>query len=119
MVLVELSDRDFDNGGNLVNPQLSGKVVVAITQSWCGHCQRLKPVLSQLGQQINVGVVEGTTNEALMSRLKSWKWGADIKGYPHVMSFYNGKAFSVYQGDRTLADLLEYNNDIGNPNLKK
>ena len=79
---------------------------------WCGHCQRLAPVWSELNRlhsdELNVGLVDCTSEggKPLCSKM-------EVRGYPTLLFFaaeeQEGGAKAIkYQGQRTREHLEEF-----------
>lgn len=91
------------------NPRIKGLVV--FSAKWCGHCQRLKPVLQQL-DQANFGavpiVVIDIDEDTVMQKIFA-SMGLPINGFPTIyMMNLNGRILHhAYQGARTLDSLQQ------------
>jgi thiol-disulfide isomerase/thioredoxin len=124
--VVMLKKGDFDNKMNL---EKDGKVIVLYFANWCGHCQRLKPAYQELADNakgFTVAAVDADDNDGLVQALQTEDSEYDVRGFPTVVSYYNGKYFSTYAPDdteegrkkfRTLEDLAEYSNGIGSASI--
>ncbi|KAF4523839.1 hypothetical protein B566_EDAN013607 [Ephemera danica] len=100
--LIDLSEDNFNS--HVAN----GKHFVKFYAPWCGHCQKLAPTWEELAHSdlpqtkgVSVGKVDCTMNRVLCNTL-------DIKGYPTMLWFEDGKKTEKYQGSRSLEDLLEF-----------
>ena len=121
-----LKKGDFDSNLNL---KKDGKVVILYFANWCGHCQRVKPDYQKLADNakgFTVAAVDADDNDGLIQELQNGNSEYDVKGFPTIVSYHNGKYFSTYAPDdteegrkkfRTLEDLVEYSNGIGTANI--
>lgn len=68
----------------------SSPVLVDFFATWCGPCQMLAPILSEvkkeLGDSIKIIKIDVDKNQALMSNPQF-----QVKGVPTLMLFQNGK----------------------------
>ena len=64
-------------------------VLVDFYATWCGPCQMLSPILTQvknnLGERLNIIKIDVDKNQALASQLR-------VQGVPTMMLFQKGKA---------------------------
>lgn len=123
-----LSNSDFDQQGNLINfPNVNG--VIAFMADFCGHCKNMKPAYAQFSKMVppNVRVfkVDGVKSKDLMSRITLDGWGYTVRGFPSIVSYNQGKFYSVYAPDkngkhpfRSAEDLLEYAQGIGSATVE-
>ncbi|PIK38555.1 hypothetical protein BSL78_24608 [Apostichopus japonicus] len=84
-----------------------GKWLVEFYAPWCGHCQRIQPIWSEVGQQM-------VTNhpEIRVSRLDGTRYGSimdlyDVKGFPTIM-FIEGERSYTHRGGRTSKDIVSF-----------
>ena len=108
----EITLSDFDDSGNL--PKYKGKTLILFYATWCGHCQHFKPVfvdLAKNGKANYLAVNMSSPSEMTKNKMNNWKF--KVQGYPTIVSFYNGQPYSIYQGDRTVKDLMGYLNNVG------
>lgn len=133
--VLELKNKDFDKDLNLINPQAKPKTIVLYYADWCGHCNRLKPTYQQLVEMsksgkldASVAAVNSDNSDGLLDRINKMGENAEyeVKGFPTIVSYHNGKYFSSYAPDdneegrkkfRTLEDLVDYVNGIGTANI--
>jgi thiol-disulfide isomerase/thioredoxin len=129
--VIVLKNGDFDSNMNLTKSNLKNKVIILYYADWCGHCKRLKPAYNQLIEMSNNGkldvsiaAVNADDNDGLMERMRGLgnKAEYDVRGFPSIVSYNNGKYYSTYSYDntqegrekfRTLPDIIEYANGIG------
>lgn len=69
---------------------------------WCGHCKKLAPtwaaLAGEVAPQVQVGQVDATAQPALAQRLQ-------IRGYPTLKLFKEGRVYEYAGTDRELASL--------------
>jgi thiol-disulfide isomerase/thioredoxin len=94
-----LTIEDFDDQGNLVNPQIptDRPVVVFIQAGFCGHCTQAKPAYQQFADA-NVGKVFAATIQADGDQPGEKEVGQILnkidpgfRGFPSYALFYQGK----------------------------
>jgi thiol-disulfide isomerase/thioredoxin len=120
--VVMLKKGDFDDNLNL---KRNGKVVVLYFAKWCGHCKNLKPAYQQLADNASgftVAAVDADDNDGLIEMIQSKGTEYEVRGFPTIVSYNNGKYYSNYgpsKGEegsrkfRTFEDMMEYANGIG------
>lgn len=109
-----LSINDFDDKGNIINPNYKGKSLVLFFASWCGHCVNTKPVYMKLANNKKANYLAfdmSSPDEMTKSKMSTWKF--KVQGFPTIISFYNGQPYSTYEGNRTVEDLTMYVGNIG------
>jgi thiol-disulfide isomerase/thioredoxin len=129
--VIVLKNGDFDSNMNLTKSNLKNKVIILYYADWCGHCKRLKPAYNQLIElsnngklDVSVAAVNADDNDGLLERMRGLgnKAEYDVRGFPSIVSYNNGKYYSTYSYDntqegrekfRTLPDIIEYANGIG------
>lgn len=71
---------------------------------WCGHCQALAPIWTELGKEmqgkLNIGEVDCEKDQRLCKDLR-------VRSYPTMMYFRGGERVE-YEGLRGLGDLMHY-----------
>jgi len=74
---------------------------------WCGHCQKLAPTWDELAKSyegeshVKIGKLDCTQAQAVCQDL-------DVRGYPTLAYFRNGKKVEVYRGARTISELKDF-----------
>ena len=115
-----LQDSDFDNQGNLINPDISKSipVVIMIQASFCGHCNTAKPAFQEFANmndgKVFCATIQGDGKEKgepeLSKRLDMIC--PDFKGYPSYVGYKNGKRVAVHDGGRDVKSLEEFVNKL-------
>ena len=129
--VIVLKNGDFDSNLNLKKAGLKNKVLILYYADWCGHCKRLKPSYNELIElsnngklDVSIASVNADDNDGLMERMRGMgnKAEYDVRGFPTIVSYHNGKYYSTYSYDntpegrekfRTLPDIIEYSEGIG------
>lgn len=93
-MLQELNEKNFDE--NIKN----GIKFVTFSASWCGFCQKQKPILKELANEnIWIGEVDPDENPSLVQRY-------GITGFPAFLLFKDGKVIANFAGYKTKYELL-------------
>ena len=76
---------------------------------WCGHCKRLAPTWTELGQKFitddNVKIIKvDCTNDASKKVCNE----QEVDGFPTLLLYEDGKKVSEYNGSRLLDDLHDF-----------
>src|SRR5579872_1146913 len=98
--------------GDLISP-VADRTVVMFYADWCGACKSTKPGYVKFANSAPKGIDVKALDYASAYKLYIDQWKYKITGYPTIIGFYKGKAYSIYNGDRTAEDLLEYAKHIG------
>lgn len=101
-----LTDKSFDE---FVNSK--PKVLVMFYAPWCGHCKTMKPAYSEAATDMKkflpgtyLAAVDATQQKALAQRF-------ELKGFPTLKYFENGKFKSDYNGGRTKDAIVSFMRD--------
>jgi len=75
-----------------------GLKLIVFSASWCGYCQKQKPILEEL-DKIWIGVVDGDKNPELAQKYR-------ITGFPSFIIFRDGKDIDRFSGFHTKFDIM-------------
>jgi len=83
-----------------------GDHIVMMYAPWCGHCQKLKPTWDKIAKRpgtagVKVSKVDCTASTAVCVK-------HDVKGYPTILYFRNGKKLGTYDGAKSEPELKDY-----------
>jgi len=88
-----------------------GDTFVKFYAPWCGHCQKLAPTWDELAkafekdEKVKVAKVDCTQHQAPCQE-------HEVRGYPTLAYFRNGRKVETYKGARTLAELKDFINTM-------
>ncbi|CAF1067959.1 unnamed protein product [Brachionus calyciflorus] len=76
---------------------------------WCGHCKMMAPTWEELGKKY-------LNSNVKISKVDCTKYGIvcssnNIKGYPTLLFFHNGKMVEAYSNKRTIEDFSTFIED--------
>ena len=107
-----LTDKDFDNNGNLITPELQDKIVIImIKASFCVYCKMAMPAFQETANKnkkvtVFFASIHGDGKEEgekeLNSRIK--KIDPSFRGFPAYCAYKNGKYIKSHDGGRTVND---------------
>jgi len=124
-----LTNSNFDDNMNLTpETNVRSKCLILFYSPQCPHCVHFKPVYKELVKDTDatIAAVNTQSEKELMQRMhakdKIIERDYIIEGVPMLVSYFNKKYFSTYGADdeekyRTLPDLKEYINGVGNANI--
>lgn len=119
-----LTNENFDSNGDLTEFN-NVNAVILFYAPWCGHCRDIKPIYIQMAEKfkrsnVKAFAVNGDKNKDLLRRIDPDVWGYQVRGFPTIIGYSNGKYYSEYGMDpnnrevfRTLNDLVEYGATLG------
>jgi len=87
----------------------SGDTFIKFYAPWCGHCQKLAPTWDELAKKfekdavVKVAKVDCTQHQSVCQE-------HEVRGYPTLAYFRNGRKIETYKGARNLADLTDFMN---------
>lgn len=105
-----LHGEDFNNKKptNLKSPNTA---IILFFADWCGHCKNLKPEYIKFAEKagfINVYAVDSDSNKNLLTRMSKQRDDpVNIRGYPTVWIYQDGKPWKEYTGAHTWQGLLQ------------
>ncbi|CAI5500825.1 unnamed protein product, partial [Closterium sp. Naga37s-1] len=76
---------------------------------WCGHCKRLAPAWEELSNSSPPEVVVAHVDCTVSTKVCEEQ---EIRGYPTLKLFVGGKFRENYEGDRELAALKSFVEDV-------
>ncbi|TRY71848.1 hypothetical protein TCAL_05412 [Tigriopus californicus] len=85
----------------------AGNHFIKFYAPWCGHCQKLAPTWDELAETFADGTVAKIA-KVDCTQAQSLCQEHEIKGYPTLAWFKNGKKTEVYRGARTLDELSDF-----------
>ena len=111
-----LVESDFDNNGNLINPQIprDKPVVIMLQGNFCGYCTQAKPAFQKFAES-NKGMVFAATiqgdgkepgEQELSKKLN--EFFPDFEGFPTYIGYKNGKFVGVHHGGRSVEELEKF-----------
>ena len=104
----ELQPSDFDE---IDTWRLKDKSCTAVLFycHWCGYCQKVKDVWEQLGRKAAFMKVAAFHCAAHPEHTEKIKYDMPqlVTSYPTITMYKDGEPLEAYEGDRTLASLME------------
>ncbi len=105
----EITQDAFDDAMNLViDGADQSRCLILFYRNDCGHCQRFKPnymkaeeLTSEISPDVNYFAVNLGNNGEIMKKVQNEEAPFSIHGVPKLVSYLNGKAFSVYSPNTT------------------
>jgi len=85
----------------------SGDTFVKFYAPWCGHCQKLAPVWDELAKKfeadskVKIAKLDCTQAQSVCQE-------NEIRGYPTLAYFRNGRKVEAYKGARNINDLTDF-----------
>ncbi|CAG9311311.1 unnamed protein product [Blepharisma stoltei] len=83
-------------------------ILVEFYAPWCGHCKRLAPeydraatLLKERGSKVAIAKVDATVEQQAAS-------SRQIRGYPTLIFYQNGRELEKYEGARTAEAIADY-----------
>lgn len=73
----------------------------------CGHCTKFKPQFSEASERVSrdkigsLGIVDATVQQNIAQEFQ-------IKGFPTLKLFQNGRVKTEYNGQRTVNDVYKF-----------
>ena len=93
-MIKELNEKTFDEYIK------EGIKFIAFSATWCGFCQKQRPILEELSEKnIDIAEVNPDNNPNITNKY-------DIHSFPSFLLFKNGKLLGKFSGYRSKYDLL-------------
>lgn len=93
-MIVELNEKNFEENTK------SGLKLVEFFATWCGYCQKQRPILEELSKNnIWIGTVDVDKNPEIVKNY-------NITGFPSFVLFKDGKVLSTLAGYHDKSQLL-------------
>lgn len=83
--------------------------------SWCGHCQVVKPTLSEVALQLHEAGEKGKIVAIDASENRKVGDEFQLKGFPTIKLFLDGKVAEEYNGARTKDSFYQFVTSAGKP----
>lgn len=115
MKVIYANANNMDMINNLLN---KNTVVVFFTAPWCGHCQRMKPVMDNVFGRFKNTNSNGTLISVSENEMPRLTVDKSIRGFPTIRQYNNGKKINDYSGMRDEKSLSNYLAKIFNENLR-
>jgi len=98
--VVHMTDDSFET-----DLQRSSHAMVMFYAPWCKHCQAFKPAYSSVATLLK--------GQAFIGAMDATEWKVtppkfEVKGYPTVLYFRDGKMVETYQGPRDKASVVSW-----------
>lgn len=90
-------------------------VMMEFYAPWCGHCKKLEPEYEQAATQLGDKAVLARL-DATAETKSAGKF--EVKGFPTIKIFRDGKLAGDYEGGRSAADFVKYVNGNVGPAVK-
>jgi thioredoxin-like negative regulator of GroEL len=95
------------------------KAVVFFVAPWCGHCKALEPTLNKIMGRFSTSRRDGLLARVSEGNIKNLNCDKDIRGFPTIRVFNNGKKVKDYEGSRDESSLNSFLASVFNENLRK
>merc|ERR1719342_840415 len=95
--------------GSFTKTVAEGDTFIKFYAPWCGHCQKLAPTWDELAkkfeseEKVKVAKLDCTQAQSVCQE-------NEVRGYPTLAYFRNGKKVEAYKGARNLNDLSDFVN---------
>ena len=107
------------NNMDMINALLNNSnVVVFFTAPWCGHCQRLKPVMNNVFGRFKSYKSPGSIISVSENEMPRLTVDNNIRGFPTIRHYNNGTKVNDYNGMRDEKSISDYLAKIFNENLR-
>ena len=86
-----------------------GVVVVDAYASWCPHCQKLAPIITQLSDEyvgkVKIGKLNSNNQDTAMKENFDFAVANGLEGYPTVWIYKDGQKVDEFSGERTYDEI--------------
>jgi len=95
--------------GSFTKTVAEGDTFIKFYAPWCGHCQKLAPTWDELAkkfeseEKVKVAKLDCTQAQSVCQE-------NEVRGYPTLAYFRNGRKIETYKGARNIADLTDFVN---------
>jgi len=95
--------------GSFAGTVATGDTFVKFYAPWCGHCQKLVPVWDELAKKfesdtkVKIAKLDCTQAQSVCQE-------NEVRGYPTLAYFRNGRKVEAYKGARNVQDLQDFVN---------
>ena len=95
-------------GGKILIKGVSQPGILLVWASWCGHCNRFKPVYNELAQKLGAGFEVLALEDTQIANANVTN-AIGVQGFPTI-KFVDafGNIVGDYNGDRSMDDLLKH-----------
>jgi len=93
--------------GSFAGAVASGDTFIKFYAPWCGHCQKLAPVWDELAKKfesdgkVKIAKLDCTEAQSVCQE-------NEVRGYPTLAYFRNGRKIEAYKGARNIEDLTDF-----------
>lgn len=102
----KLTPASFEEKGLLLKSKKP--TFVMFYMDWCGYCNNLKPVWNELAKSVAICQIAMYNCDTYPQHFSQINANGEIRGYPTLIMFKEGKPVGMYQGERTLKDLIDW-----------
>jgi len=106
---LDIMDVNETNLKSFNNKIKTMSAIVCFHANWCGHCQSLEPEWNNMIKNLNKNELNGLLARVEEKNLDGVDCDKDIKGYPTIRVFKDGKKYGDdYSGKREEKELTEF-----------
>jgi len=93
--------------------------VVFFLAPWCGHCQKLKPVLETIQSDLGKTKYNGIMAKVYDTDINKMRYKKDVNAFPTISVFNNKGKYEDYNGSRDEKDLSRFLVSVFEKNKKR
>ena len=93
--------------------------VVFFLAPWCGHCQKLKPVLDTIQSDLGKTKYNGIMAKVYDTDINKMRYKKDVNAFPTISVFNNKGKYEDYKGSRDEKDLSRFLVSVFEKNKKR